>query len=132
MTPATNNLTSAQFIAGNGNVLATAALAHPSGLTADIGAARQNSETTERMSSEIAQGGHLGSVVNGTIPPQQVKRGCITGTHPTYRSTPWKDLGVDIFSLNDAYVLPGFVRATSWVDLHPLPELVFRPKGERK
>jgi hypothetical protein len=34
--------------------------------------------------------------------------------------------------LNDAYVLPGFGRASAWFDLHPIPEMVFRPKGERK
>lgn len=61
-----------------------------------------------------------------------VKRGAIVGTAPTWRNTPWDDATLDIFSLNDAYVLPGFKRASGWFDLHPIPEMVFRPKGERK
>src|SRR3990167_9430054 len=65
-------------------------------------------------------------------PTLPVKRAAIVGTHPTYKATPWKDQSVEIFSLNDAYVLPGFARANGWCDLHPIPELVFRPKGERK
>lgn len=61
-----------------------------------------------------------------------VKRGCIVGTAPTFKNTPWDDQSLDIFSLNDAYVLPGFKRASGWFDLHPIPEMVFRPKGEKK
>lgn len=61
-----------------------------------------------------------------------VKRGAIIGTAPTWKNTPWQDQGLDILSLNDAYVLPGFARANGWFDLHPIPEMVFRPKGERK
>jgi hypothetical protein len=63
---------------------------------------------------------------------QAVKRGAIIGTAPTFRNTPWQDQGLDLLSLNDAYVLPGFARASGWFDLHPIPEMVFRPKGERK
>lgn len=59
------------------------------------------------------------------------KRGCIVGTAPTYRHTPWGEATIDVLSLNDAYVLPGFARASGWFDLHPIPEMVFRPKGER-
>ena len=74
--------------------------------------------------------------MNDTTPaPEQtppLKAGAIVGTHPTYRCTPWADHSVDIFSLNDAYVLPGFQRSTAWFDLHPLSEMVFRPKGERR
>lgn len=63
---------------------------------------------------------------------EPVKHGAIVGTHPCYRATPWDDPNVEIGSLNDAYVLPDFKRANFWVDLHPLPEMVFRPRGERK
>ena len=61
-----------------------------------------------------------------------VKRGAIIGTASTYKSTPWGEPDLDILSLNDAYVLPGFARASGWFDLHPIPEMVFRPKGERR
>ena len=61
-----------------------------------------------------------------------VKRGAIIGTAPTHKLTPWADQALDILSLNDAYVLPGFARANAWFDLHPIPEMIFRPKGERK
>lgn len=54
------------------------------------------------------------------------KRGCILGTAPTYKLAPWQDLTVDIFGLNDGYVLPGVSRATGWMDLHPVSEMVFR------
>lgn len=63
---------------------------------------------------------------------QPVKKCAIIGTHTTYKATPWDDMTVDCFSLNDAYVLPGFKRANAWFDLHPISEMVFRPKGERK
>ena len=63
---------------------------------------------------------------------QQVKRGCIVGTANTYRDAPWADMSIDIFGLNDGYVLPHMKRASGWFDLHPFPEMVFRPKGERR
>lgn len=61
-----------------------------------------------------------------------IKRGAIVGTAPTFKNTPWQDQTLDVLSLNDAYVLPGFARASGWFDLHPIPEMVFRPKGERR
>lgn len=67
-----------------------------------------------------------------TSPENTVRRGAIVGTAPTFKVTPWQDATLDIFSLNDAYVLPGFARASGWFDLHPIAEMVFRPKGERK
>jgi hypothetical protein len=63
---------------------------------------------------------------------QQIKRGAIIGTAPTWKNTPWDDQSLDCLSLNDAYVMPGFKRANAWFDLHPIPEMVFRPKGERQ
>jgi len=59
------------------------------------------------------------------------KRGAIVGTAPTWKLTPWDDQTLDVFSLNDAYVLKGFGRATAWFDLHALPEMIFRPRKER-
>ena len=67
-----------------------------------------------------------------TAPPvTAVRKGAILGTAPTWKQTPWGDQELFIASLNDAYVLPGFQRANAWFDLHPIPEMVFRPKGER-
>lgn len=66
-----------------------------------------------------------------TVAAAPIKRGAVIGTAPTFRLTPWDDQALQIFSLNDAYVLPGFKRANAWFDLHPIPEMVFRPKGER-
>jgi hypothetical protein len=60
-----------------------------------------------------------------------IKRGAIIGTAPTFKNTPWDDPTLDRFSLNDAYVLPGVRNITGWFDLHPIPEMVFRPRGER-
>ena len=72
------------------------------------------------------------STMDETLAPTPVKRGAIIGTAPTHRAMPWQDHTLDAGSLNDAYVLPGFARATFWCDLHPIPEMVFRPKNERK
>ena len=58
------------------------------------------------------------------------KRGAIVGTAPTFRLTPFHDPTLDIFGLNDGYVL-GIPRATMWIDAHPIPEMSFRPKGQR-
>ena len=67
-----------------------------------------------------------------TPTPPVAKKGAIIGTHPCYKSTPWHEADRAMFSLNDAYVLPGMQRASAWFDLHPISEMVFRPKGERK
>jgi hypothetical protein len=73
----------------------------------------------------------LDSIIPHTT-EQQIKKGCIIGTHTCYKATPWDDPTIDRISLNDAYVLPDFRNISSWVDLHPIPEMVFRPKGERR
>ena len=66
-----------------------------------------------------------------TPPTPILKRGAIIGTAPTWKATPWSDQTLACLSLNDAYVLPGFARANAWFDLHPIPEMIFRPKAER-
>jgi hypothetical protein len=63
---------------------------------------------------------------------QPVKRAAIIGTAPTYKDAPWDDPAVYIGGLNDGYVLPHMKRASFWMDVHPIPEMVFRPKGERQ
>lgn len=69
--------------------------------------------------------------VTATLPDRPVKRCAIVGTAPTWRQTPWADLTLDVFSLNDAYVL-GLPRATAWFDLHPIAQMAFVPKGQNK
>lgn len=58
---------------------------------------------------------------------QSLERFALVGTAPSWKDTPWADAGLHIQSLNDAYQLPGFVRADSWVDLHPLDHFVHPP-----
>ena len=41
--------------------------------------------------------------------------------------TPWTDSGLKIWSLNDAYRLPGFVRADAWFDFHPTDRFIAPP-----
>lgn len=48
------------------------------------------------------------------------ERVAIVGTAPSWRKTPWNDLGLQIASLNDAYRMKGFVRADAWYDIHPM------------
>lgn len=48
------------------------------------------------------------------------ERIAIVGTAQSWTKTPWADTGLHIRSLNDAYRMPGFQRADSWYDLHPL------------
>lgn len=59
-----------------------------------------------------------------TPAPAPLKRGAIIGTAPTWKLTPWHDLTLDLFGLNDAYQL-GFPRASGWFDLHRTADMVF-------
>jgi len=72
-----------------------------------------------------------------TAPP--LRRCAIVGTAQTWTQAPWPDTGIDILSLNDAYLLalrkwgtPSLPRATVWFDLHPFHEMRFRPATEKK
>jgi hypothetical protein len=60
-----------------------------------------------------------------------VKRVAIVGTAPSWKQTPWTDSTLQIWSLNDAYRLPGFVRADGWFDLHPLDKFFHAPKDQQ-
>ena len=58
------------------------------------------------------------------------KRVCIVGTAQSYKQTPWTDPTLEIWSLNDAYML-GLPRASRWFELHPFDKMTFRPKAQK-
>jgi len=58
------------------------------------------------------------------------KRCCIVGTFNTWKQTPWSDPTLEIWSLNDAYVL-GLPRADRWFEIHPLDRMWFRDKAQK-
>ena len=58
-----------------------------------------------------------------------MKRVAIVGTAQTWKLTPFDDGALEIWSLNDAYRMKGFQRATRWYDFHPLDHFYF-PKGD--
>lgn len=53
------------------------------------------------------------------------ERVAIVGTAQSWIQTPWSDVDLKVWSLNDAYRLPGFVRADAWFDFHPLNHFFF-------
>lgn len=57
-------------------------------------------------------------------------RVAIVGTAQSWRDTPWTDPGLSVWSLNDAYRLPGFARADRWFDFHPLDRFYHVPEGQ--
>lgn len=59
-----------------------------------------------------------------------MKRIAIVGTAGSWKQTPWDDPTLKVLSLNDAYRLPGFVRADAWFDIHPINKFV-HPEGDR-
>lgn len=61
---------------------------------------------------------------------QHAKRVCIMGTAPSWKMTPFADMGMDVWSLNDAYCLKP-ARVSRWYELHPLDKMVFRPKAKK-
>lgn len=56
------------------------------------------------------------------------ERIAIVGTASSWAQTPWTDTGLQVWSLNDAYRMKGFVRADAWFDLHPLNKF-YHPEG---
>ena len=56
----------------------------------------------------------------------------IVGTAPSWKLTPWNDPSVELWSLNDAFRLPGFARADRWFDLHPFDHMYFVPPKATK
>lgn len=63
-----------------------------------------------------------------TTPP--LKRCVIVGTAESWRTTPFNDPSLEVWSLNDAYAL-GLPRAERWFELHPLDRMYFRDPGKR-
>ena len=59
------------------------------------------------------------------------KRIAIIGTAPTFRSTPWDDPTLEVWCLNDFWVLKQG-RADRWFDLHPLDKMHFRDPAKKK
>ena len=57
-------------------------------------------------------------------------RVAIVGTAGSWKLTPWNDIDLKIYSLNDAYRMPGFVRADAWFDFHPINKF-FHPTNDQ-
>lgn len=57
------------------------------------------------------------------------KRCCIVGTAPSWQKTPWHDTSIEMWTLNDAYVL-GLPRIDRMFELHPLNKMWFRKKDQ--
>lgn len=53
------------------------------------------------------------------------RRVAIVGTAQSWTQTPWTDPSLEIWSLNDAYRMQGFVRAEAWFDFHPVNRFFF-------
>lgn len=63
--------------------------------------------------------------------PKPLKRVSIIGTAPSWKQCPWNDPTMEIWGLNDGYLL-GTPRATRWYDLHPIYQMNFRPADQRQ
>lgn len=62
--------------------------------------------------------------------PSTDKRIAILGTAPTWRDTPWDDPSLEIWALNDFWVLQP-PRVDRWFDLHPLDKMYFASKQKK-
>jgi hypothetical protein len=60
-----------------------------------------------------------------------VKRVAIVGTAESWRSAPFTDPSIEIWSLNDAYCL-GLPRVDRWFELHPIDKMVFRKPSQKQ
>jgi len=61
---------------------------------------------------------------------RQERRICILGTAPTWASAPFADPSVEIWALNDMWVLKP-PRADRWFDLHPFDQMHFAQSGKK-
>jgi hypothetical protein len=59
------------------------------------------------------------------------RRICIMGTAPTWKDIPWDDPTLEIWGLNDAWLL-NLPRVDRWFDVHPLDKLYFRDPSQKK
>lgn len=74
----------------------------------------------------------VGRTPHFTMPePAPLKRVAILGTAGSWTQCPFKDLTLEIWGLNDGYLL-GVPRATAWFDLHPIHQMNFRPRDQRQ
>lgn len=58
--------------------------------------------------------------------PAPLKRVAIIGTAQSWKACPWHDTSLEVWGLNDAYLI-GVPRANRWYDLHPVHQMLFRP-----
>ena len=58
------------------------------------------------------------------------RRIAIIGTAPTYRNTPWDDPTLEIWCLNDSWVL-NLPRADRWFDIHGIGKMYFRDPAKK-
>lgn len=58
------------------------------------------------------------------------RRICIMGTAPTWRDVPWNDPTLELWGLNDFYVLNP-PRVDRWFDLHPLDKMHFASRTKK-
>lgn len=66
------------------------------------------------------------TVTNTTAPVNApLKRCAIIGTAPSWKQCPYDDPTLEVWSLNDAYLV-GVPRADRWYDLHPVHQMWFR------
>lgn len=66
-----------------------------------------------------------------TMDPKPARRIAILGTAPTWKNTPWDDPTLEIWGLNDMWLLQP-PRIDRWFDLHPLDKMHFRPANGAK
>ena len=59
-----------------------------------------------------------------------MKRCAIIGTAQSWQLTPWADKTLEIWTLNDGYVL-GYPRIDRHYDVHPMHQMNFRPQGQK-
>ena len=65
-----------------------------------------------------------------TTTEQPLKRCAILGTAPSWKQCRWEDPTLEIWGLNDGYLL-GVPRANRWFDLHPFHQMHFRPSDQK-
>jgi hypothetical protein len=57
-----------------------------------------------------------------------MRRVGIVGTAGSFKQTPFNDPTIELWSLNDAYMMPGGLpRVDAWFDLHPMDHFYFAP-----
>jgi hypothetical protein len=78
------------------------------------------------MNAELS----LVSPTNTHVPQAApLKRCAIVGTAQSWKQTPWHDATLEVWCLNDAYLI-GVPKADRWYDLHPLHQMHFRGGSE--